>query len=267
MKTNSRNTRFAHAVIAAAGLVLAGLAGAGCNSSAPTSPGDDPQAAAPVLPTPDRLKFDFGFFDSRGKADAATQQNFFNAQIRVAVINVVAAFVVTPPVTAFSLALHTIEPSRRSYVWSTRVDGDGCRSACAEGARHQVDWESGVTALDVVPLSTTSSGLRTTRDDGESGEWSSTNSRRPAARSRRIDWKGRDGSSDVHGPRGASAAPRTSERARAAIVFVDASEHLEWYIRWNAMDATGSLRVPDYNDGQEAFWDDRQRDIVCPPAA
>ena len=48
-----------------------------------------------------------------------------------------------------------------------------------------------------------------------------------------------------------------------SIVFTDASANQEWFINWNEEDGTGSLRVPDYKEGQEACWDQEQNDIEC----
>ena len=41
----------------------------------------------------------------------------------------------------------------------------------------------------------------------------------------------------------------------------------DWDIIWNEADGSGSLRVPDYNDGVRACWDTNQFDVECPGTA
>ena len=52
--------------------------------------------------------------------------------------------------------------------------------------------------------------------------------------------------------------------ALASITFRDESARMDYDITWNELDGTGSLRVPDYNDGERACWDEQQEDCVCP---
>ncbi|MDH3217412.1 MAG: hypothetical protein OEN01_14195 [Candidatus Krumholzibacteria bacterium] len=47
------------------------------------------------------------------------------------------------------------------------------------------------------------------------------------------------------------------------ITHHDQDLQLDSEIRWYA-DGSGSISVPDYNDGQTACWDARQEDTVCP---
>ncbi len=50
--------------------------------------------------------------------------------------------------------------------------------------------------------------------------------------------------------------------ATGTIDHYDASEDASSNITWYA-DGSGSLTVPDYNDGQQACWDTNQEDIDC----
>lgn len=103
------------------GLVLA--AQLGCSDEAPVAP---EESEPPVLPAPERLTFDFSFFQEPSPLERASKSNFFNAYVRAAVAGAVTHFLLVPPVTAFSLALHTV-PSPQdagSYLWVyTWVDG------------------------------------------------------------------------------------------------------------------------------------------------
>ena len=55
---------------------------------------------------------------------------------------------------------------------------------------------------------------------------------------------------------------------RKSFTFTDTSDpDLGWFIKWDESDGTGSLRAPDYNDGNEACWDEHQNDVECGPVA
>jgi hypothetical protein len=47
-----------------------------------------------------------------------------------------------------------------------------------------------------------------------------------------------------------------------SIVYYDASEDTTSDITWFA-DGSGSLTVPDYNNGDQACWDTEQRNEAC----
>jgi hypothetical protein len=55
---------------------------------------------------------------------------------------------------------------------------------------------------------------------------------------------------------------------RKSLTFSDASDPaLDWFVKWNESDGTGSLRAPDYNGGVVSCWDQHQNDTVCAPAS
>ena len=56
----------------------------------------------------------------------------------------------------------------------------------------------------------------------------------------------------------------TDEGTIGLIQFYDASERMTAEVRWNVDTMAGSLRVPDYNDGRRACWDENLQDITCP---
>jgi hypothetical protein len=56
----------------------------------------------------------------------------------------------------------------------------------------------------------------------------------------------------------------TDEGTIGLIKFYDASERMTSEIRFNVDTFVGSLRVPNYNDGRWACWDENLQDAKCP---
>jgi hypothetical protein len=268
MKTrNGRRTGAAALAIAA--LLLA----VGCVSEdSPTAP----RSEAPALPDTSDFSIDFGLFAGPEKAIEASQQNFLNAAIRVAVIKTVTDIVLTPPIAAFALALHSV-PTRQpdgSWLWVyTWVYG-------AEEAQIRLrgepdddgsNWELRVTApADGVVNELWFDGE--TSRWGEEGHWDFYDFNKPGDPNvGRLEWKS-EGSRkevsflDLYTNPGDELSYR-EDGADRSIDFSDASAATEWFIRWNEEIGRGSLRVPDYNDGEEACWDELRNDVECPPVS
>ncbi len=256
---------------AVAGLFLLTIL-AGCNEAAPTAPVSE----APTLPDSDRLGFDFSFFHHSQKTLAADQQNYLNAIIRVAVIQVVTQFVLAPPIAAFALAVHTI-PSPQpdgSWLWVyTWVNGSEEVQVRLRGmeAGGGVDWEMRFTALHENPPAMNELWFEgSTRDDGDNGTWTFYDyaiEGKPAVG--QIEWDNwQDGSELIYTDLYENPDDELAYRIDGddyAIEFTDASEGTDWFIRWDDATGAGSLQVPDYNDGEEACWDENQEDIECGP--
>ena len=169
--TSLRKLRSLAAVATA--LILA----SGCVEELPTTPDSGPPPETPpVLPPAETLTFDFNFFQEPPPLERASKHNFFNAFVRVVVVKAVTHLVLTPPVAAFSLALHTV-PSPQpdgSYIWVyTWVHGEEEAQVRLRGMAldaDRVDWQ--------MRISSTVEGWDQelwfegqTRDDGEAGLW------------------------------------------------------------------------------------------------
>jgi hypothetical protein len=257
-------------------ILAALLVGAsGCVKDSTTSP--EPADEAPTLPAPERLSFDWSFFDEREATERARSQNhFFNAYIRAIVVQAVTHFVLTPPVTAFALALHTV-PSPQpdgSYLWIyTWAGGDEEAQIRLRGRplADRVEWELRVTALHAnPPLDNELWFEGETWHDADAGFWRFYDFERegkPAVA--RIDWgTDHDGSflrfTDLYeNPEDTLEYRELGELG--SITFTDADDSsLSWFIRWNEADGTGSIQAPDHNGGEEGCWDENQQDTQCP---
>lgn len=270
-----------HPAPAFALLLLLALAAplAGCGSD-PAGPND--ASRAPTLPDPERLVPDLAFFEpgaglvaGDGAKDAAAKAHFVNAYLRVVVVDALTRLVLAPPVTAFAVALHTV-PSPQpdgSWLWVyTWVNGDEEAQVRLRGrdAGAHVEWEMRVTTVGLEPaLDDVLWFEGNTTRDGAEGQWSFHDHEldgNPVVAE--LAWGDDEGGAyltlaAVAGPDAGDTLTYRHAAPHCSIVFADASAGLDYDIRWNEADGSGSLQVPDYNGGARACWDTRQDDTDC----
>lgn len=264
-----RTNRTIH-TLAITGLMLASLNG--CNSESTVGPTPD---TAPPVPSAERMTFHFDYFQAPAAAERSSKANFFNAYIRATVAGAVTQLLLVPPVTAFSLALHTV-PSPQddgSYLWVyTYVHGAEEAQIRLRGkfiSGNRVQWEMRVSnTLDGYENELWFTGE--TWADGDEGDLQFHDFERegkPVVAS--LQW-GHDADGDYLRFVDELDHPGNSLEFREkgslkSFEWTDAASGDEsWYVRWNEADGTGSLRASDYNGGEPACWDSRQNDTVCP---
>jgi len=261
-------------MLAIAVLLTANLSGCSSDESEPAAVA---QTDPPRLPDPQQLTFDFGFFDGAAeldKADRDTHLNFINAYLRVVVLDAMAQLTLAPPVAVFALALHT-PPSLQedgSWIWVyTWVDGVEETQVRLRGlpAGNRVEWELRLTARHAQPpLDAVVWFQGSTAENGDEGRWFFNDLDEPEhPLCGEIAWgdagTGRHLTFISHEPETTGDTLRFSDNdPEFAVEFNQAVSGSQWYMRWHA-DGSGSLRVPDYNGGQPACWDERQRDVDC----
>ncbi len=257
--------------------VIAGAALlAGCSDDSAVSPDVDAAVAAPILPDPAQLEIALDLFaPAAGMDKAIGQQNFFNAYLRAVIVGAMTDLVLAPPVSAFSLALHTV-PSRQrdgSWVWVyTWVDGadeaqvrlTGRAGSDADGSF--TSWEMRVSIHDVnQDLDDVLWFDGVTRREGRQGSWTFYDDDAAAAL---LDWQSTPGGRELRleallGEDAGDVLSFRVDGAQHRIDFVDGDSAEVWFIRWDETDGSGSLMVPDYNSGREACWDAQQYDVDC----
>jgi hypothetical protein len=256
------------------------FAGSGCLSDSATGPGhDDTGDQAPALPAAERLSFDFSFFQEPPDGpERASYQNFFNAYVRAVVAGAVTELLLTPPVAAFSLALHTPPTPQQDgswlwiYTYSNGIDEVQIRLLGRYLGNDRVAWELRVTNLaENIDNELWFEGE--TWADGNAGFWVFTDFElegKPEVA--RLDW-GADSEgeflrfTDLNDNIGDSLEYREKATKRA-FTWTDASDGTQsWYVRWDAVTRAGSLRAPDHNGGEVSCWDENLRDTICPDAA
>jgi len=205
----------------------------------------------------------------------ALGDNFFNAYLRVVVIDLMLNYYLTPPVAAFALALHTVPSPQEdgSWIWVyTFVDGEEELQIRLRGlpVGDNVAWELRVNAPDAVPpLENVLWFEGATRNEGQFGEWTFydfTIDGEPEVST--VEWgDSLDGEyltiTALYGEDEGDVLNFNHNAPENSIEYEDASTGDDWFIHWNTATGTGSLMVLDYNEGLEACWDVDQNDIEC----
>lgn len=262
-------------------LVLLIAAVTGCDSDSDSTAPETNAQEAPVLPDAGKLTLDVSFFDAGADmtADMAgkdfTKTNFLNAYLRVAVLNIVTRVVLTPPVAAFAVALHTVPSYQEdgSWIWVyTHVDGAEEQQIRLRGlpVTNGVEWQMHVSDSAANPPFENELWFEgSTHLDGQLGDWTFYDfnlTGKPAVA--RLEWGTDSGGeylviSALYGADEGDVLAYRHDAPDCSIDFTDGADGSQYYIRWNEFDGTGSLMVPDYNNGDPACWDENQDDTDC----
>jgi hypothetical protein len=245
---------------------------AACGDDSPVAPDVAAAPEAPVLPDPEYLNIDLSFFDEPEQKTFG-RQNFYNAYLRAVIVTSVTRLVLTPPIAAFSLALHTV-PTRQpdgSWIWVyTYVSG--LREAQIRLRAIAQDGGTAWTLRMTVPDDGIQNALwfaGATHDAGRLGQWTFYDINAPDApavafvswhndtvgRELRLEVLAGDAAGDVL----TFVVAATHHR----IDYVDADTDNVWFIRWDMADYSGSLQVPDYRNGVESCWGEDFFDVDC----
>ncbi len=264
-----RNLRTGTGFIAIAALMLLfSLSLGGCSDNE-TRPTEASVPEPPVLPVAEQLAFDFSFFAGAPQLEKADgdYDNFLNAYLRTALLDVVANLVLAAPVSAFSAAVHTVPVAQDDGSWVWTYDWqhrDGLVRIILRGlpVGDVVQWELSLAPGGVGDGILWFDGA--TNGDGSEGQWSFRdldNEEYPI--SGEISWGvgylefvSREVDSDGDRLRFIDNDPNFR------IEFSDGMGGGTSFIKWNES-GSGSLLVLDYNDGQEACWDEYLMDVDC----
>lgn len=283
-------------------LTLALLFSSGClKSESPTGPGD--AAEAPALPSLATMQFQPGFFSAEDLSDidpgavksgkvsesdgvSAERTHFINAVVRVLFVQLLMYDALEEPIAAFALAVHSVPQPQEdgSYLWTyIFVDQQVEYSIFLYGTplADRVAWRLEVSSNDpelVLDHFVWFEGE--SMNDDSQGYWqfyepigampvslASTEGRRTA----RIDWFHDSPVENrlrvtVNGPGHPDEGDFLEFQetpASGQLNHFDASSDLASNITWYP-DGSGSITVPDYNDGVQACWDHEGVNTVCP---
>ena len=265
--------------------------------SGPVDPGV--ASGAPELPPVSTMVFDLDFFGlevpelsqqsiETGKPDvdelraaaSANRTNFINAFVRVIYVQLLTLDALEEPVAAFALAIHSVPQQQEdgSWLWTyIFVDNALEYSIFLYGTLNPVggfvDWRLEVSTNDPSnPMNHFVWFDGRTWNDESHGYWQFYDPSLPSPHtSARIDWQNPSATEhrlaiEITGPDHPDYGDTLvffESSFLATITARDASEDQESDIVFYA-DGSGSLTVPDYNDGDPACWDTEQKDSDCP---
>ena len=255
------------------GLILMGLAG--CVDNTVESNGDDP----PELPPDSSMTMDFSAFGGGKMAPATTApgKNFQAAAGRVLILDVMVILTLAPPVALFKSAQTAVpvEQPDGSWDWNYEVQFLGQTyeaDLIGELEGFKTVWSMNVTNLNrPIPLNYFEWYYGEAALNNMSGEWHFFDPATPDEQNEVavIEWEiENNGDGQIKytntNERGVNVGDTLSysvSGTTATIVFYNASENMVADIEWDLIDRHGSIKVPDYNGGNRAFWDENQQDM------
>ena len=235
------------------------------------------------------MQFNFGMMASGGNQgmstiqsaeETQTKRNWFNALVRVTVVDLAIRTALVPPTLAFAAALSEdpVPQQDGSWLWVyhwNNPEGHDCEiRLLGRIDGHDVDWELSVKDLEAMLESEPVVWFYgQTNIVNDSGYWVFNHVEDGNEEEFiRIDWsvEANDQRSLVfaniregHEEFGDELS-YTVDGTIFTMNFYDASENLNADITWDEVTGAGSIQVPDYNDGERACWDEDQDDIECP---
>ncbi len=253
-------------------LIILSLQLSGCsNNDDPTTAGTP---APPVMPEAEQLAFNFSFFAPADGLDKANSQHdhFLNAYLRTVLLDATGRLVLAAPVSAFSAAVHNVPEVEAdgTWVWNYKWRiGPETVTIVLRGlpVGEVVQWD-----LSLIPEGSTQEYLwffGSSSAGGQEGHWTFHDlDSEDFPICGEISWGQVDGGHflsflslepDSHG----DLLRFMDQEPEFSIEFTPGIGSQGSFIRWHS-DGHGSLRVPDYNEGLVACWDQYQLNILCP---
>ncbi|HGE69232.1 TPA: hypothetical protein ENX78_00255 [Candidatus Poribacteria bacterium] len=248
----------------------------GCGSD--NDNGDN--ATPPALPPDSSMSMDLTAFGG-GKMAPSSQapgKNFSNAAVRVLLLDtaIIVAFL---PATVVFKAAKSVEPVKQddgSWLWSYKTVFLGQNyeaNLTASLEPDKVIWTMKVTnPAFKPPLKDFQWYVGESALNNSYGNWRFFDHTTPneANEIARIDWtvksltKGElifsseDKKSQIYGDKVTYSLDGTT----ALITYFDASENMTAEVTWDTATTAGGLKVPGYNNGEWAYWDENKQDVV-----
>jgi len=248
---------------------------------------EEPDATAPTLPPASSMKLDISLFNTNTGslakvADPESKANFNNTVIRVAFINTAVLVGLSVPTVVFVAALSekpSLEPNGKFH-WVYEVK-QGLMTFKAELVgwieinESKIKWEMYITnsnykpALEKFKWYDGWSNL-----ENNKGQWFFYNPQKPYSAEQviQIDWQyNNEKDRNLTFTNVANGVPNNGDILKYSVLntdckieFFDKSENFDSIIFWDAITTAGYLKVPNYNNGQPAYWDENHDDIEPP---
>ncbi len=237
-------------------------------------------AQIPELPPAASMTMDFSAFGGSKLAPDLLPpgKNFTNAATRVLFLDVAVILALAPPATFFKSASNAapIDQGDGSWLWSTDVIFLGKKYQANLTGIPKVfgaSWSMKVTSDQYkVPLDNFEWYKGESTLANTSGNWQFFDPDVPkeAKQIATIEWaveavdKGKIvfTNTDNRNPNFNDKLTYSVDGTKALITFYDASENIASEITWDLITTAGSIKVPNYNNGERAYWDENKQNVV-----
>ena len=255
-------------------LLIALLAG-GLFTACSTSPEDDP-GDPPTIPSTASMDIDYsGMQSTNFKTASQTDSTYIAALIAASITKVSYDALISIPKTLLEAAQNS-EPEyigNATWQWEYSASGEGASYSVrltANTSREEVDWKfyvllssPAVTWDDVLLFS------GSTTYDGSEGIWliyNPTTEKRIVSTGWSIDETTTGLSMGIF-PQGNDTREYlityTFEGTTKTLVYYNDGEQSQTTIQWDTETGVGFLIAPNFNDGEQACWDENFQDTTC----
>ncbi|MEK7399438.1 MAG: hypothetical protein AAB116_21055 [Candidatus Poribacteria bacterium] len=234
----------------------------------------------PSLPPDSSLTMDLTTFGGEKMAPAsqAPGKNFSNASIRVLFLDVGIVIALLPATTVFKAA-KSVEPVKQddgSWLWSYKTPFLGQTyeaNLTASLEPDKVVWTMKVTNPTFkTPLKNFQWYVGESALNNSNGSWQFFDPATPdkVTEIGSIEWtvksltKGeiafsaKNPNNQIFGDKATYSIDGTT----VLVTYFDSSAKITAEVTWDTVTTAGSLKVPDYNSGNRAYWDENKQDIV-----
>ena len=285
----------------AALLIVSAMSLVACSNDTISPEEDQMTSDAPALPSLSTMQMDLSFFGADDIDVASVEKgspsdellrtnagrlNFINAVVRVLFVQLVIYDALEAPIGAFAAAIHSIPQAQDDgwYLWTFIFVEDGIDYSIFLYGRDigtATEWRMEVSSTDpMMPLDHFVWFDGQAQKDDSEGYWQfyAPDEAAPAVahiatvagtagrESVRMDWSNSPVGSTllitVNDEQSEDFGDTIEIFDSATMGFVEVNDGELHNITWYA-DGTGSITVPDYNNGETACWDTEQRDVAC----
>ena len=234
----------------------------------------------PPLPPDSSMSMDFSVFGGGEMAPGAPipGKNFRNAATRVLLVDAMVIATLAPSVTVFKAAKNTtpVEQQDGSWLWSYTITYLGSVFKANLTGRSQISktlWSMKVTNTSLkMPLDNFEWYTGECSSNNKSGKWQYFDHLAPteAKEIGTIEWSVLEGTkskivfsiTNQNSPYIGDTLTYSLEGTTVSISYYDASEKITADITWDIVTTAGSVKVPGYNSGERAYWDENKQDVA-----
>ena len=263
----------------------------GCGEDADDNNDDNDNSEAPPLPPEDSMTVDLSLFDESvpgvleapSAATPPTYQNFINAVVRVGTISTGLAAAASVPAAVFAAArLHEPTPQGEdTWVWTYSVTVEFVTFAAeltgVKKSKDVIDWSMVVSAdAPLYPVQAFLWYTGTSDKENLEGSWQFYDATTPMEQNSTVtvDWAASEDDEILKLTiKNVDTRPESeyvgdvldydvTDNA-AVLSYEDNSEGEIWEIIWDLDTGEGSLKVPEYNNGEKACWNSKKQDDAC----
>lgn len=261
-------------VLFISGLVFGSLIGCSDNDNE-----ENYNSQLPALPPDDSMSMDFSTFEGDKMAPSTLMpgKNYTNAAARVLAIDSAVVGILASPVTVFKAAKNTapVEQDDGSWVYTYSVAylGNEYKAVLTGSTQKNKNlWSMKITCPTLQPpLKDFEWYVGECASNNTSGTWQFFDYKSPneakevgsiewsvsAIKKSKIVFTCKDADNEIFN----DVLTYSLEGTIVTMTYLDSSKDITPDITWDMTTDAGSIKVPNYNNGERAYWDENKQDV------